>query len=185
MALISTEELLLWLPQATGNETLLEDALARAQGLAKGYCGHELEATTYAEYYSPENAQEVVHLRHWPIVSVTSVYEWQQSSATLLTATTDYLTDNDAGLLWRVDTTWSPGLQEVLVTYRAGYTETTCPEGLKQALTQLTGWVIGSRGDVGTTADSVDGVSRTKEPLRRGVPESIAQQLDSYCEVRL
>ena len=103
---------------ATTYDTLLESLIDAISARAETYCNRKFITRTYtAEVYDGNN-EEYLILKQWPIVSVTSITEDDNS----LTLTTDYQIINDNGQLYRVDNYWSDAEpRNILITYDAGY----------------------------------------------------------------
>jgi len=185
MALLKREAVVLWVPQATGNSALIDDAIRYANRAAGRYCGRPdgFESASHDEYFSCRTGQRAIILHHAPVTSITLVQEWAQEGSATTLASTDYILDGDAGLLYRDGSAWTPGHEQVRVTYVGGYTEDTLEdeEGLRMALLQLVAYRIGFRGNVGNVSASTDGESATREETVNGIPRSVASALAPYC----
>ena len=72
-----------------------------------------------AEKFDIHEYQRAIFLRNYPIVSIESVVDNDET----LDITDDYLKDDDTGKLIRVGNFWNKGYQEVVVTYKGGYSE--------------------------------------------------------------
>lgn len=188
MNLLTTAQVQAWVPQASGEEGLLADAIEMAEALADAYCDRGLTASARTETYDIGDGQGVVALRNYPIdttATFTVKTAADTSSPTTLT-TSDYERDADHGLLLAADGgTFPAGARSLEVTYTAGYTTATLPPGLRRALLQLVAWVLESRGNVGTRQESVDGHQWTNEPMDGAVPESIGKMLHPWKAVRI
>lgn len=188
MSLLTVANVQDWVPQAAGEEGLIEDAIAMAEGLADAYCDRDLASAAHTETYDIGDGQGVVALRNYPIdttATFTVKTAADTSSPTTLT-TSDYERDADHGLLLAADGgTFPAGARSLEVTYTAGYTSATLPAGLRRALLQLVAWVLESRGNVGTRQESVDGHQWTSENMDGAVPASIGQALHPWKAVRI
>lgn len=111
-----------------------------ATDLAQNYCGIILGRKTFTETYNGGGGGYLV-LRHPNAISITSVVE---DSVTLVSGT-DYYLDlsgqrlvriGTSGLYWTNTTgNWSPGIQNVVVTYVAGYTNP--PASVRQGVLEI------------------------------------------------
>ncbi len=172
------------LPQATGNEAKLEEAIATAEGLAAGYCGYSLDLASRTERKDIGVDQDTVVLRAVPIVidgshafTLTTGY----TSPSTLTRGTAYDVDTETGVVMRIDAaTFASGKRSLCATYYGGYTVATLPAALKSALVELVGWVLGNMGNRGASQEAMDGYNVTYEELDHGIPLSIAGSLRPY-----
>lgn len=182
MPLLTRDDVEEWVPQASGNETRITAAIARAEALAAQYCGRTaFLSASFDEFYSAQPGQRVIQLLNYPVTAYSSITEQaQETTPTTLTAASDYDSDDVGGMLWRRGAPWAQGFKQVRVQYTAGYSTSTLPEDLKHGMLELVGWILDRRGDRGIAANSVDGASETREKLVRGVPESIAGYLRDY-----
>ena len=182
MALLSSKTVLERVPQAVGQEASLVDVIAEAQGLADGYCRLTLESTAHDEYHDIDTKQARIVLAHRPVTVITTVTEDPDGTASVLTDGSDFETKTEPAILTRMAlvtadnpaTFWLAGGRKVRTQYTAGYTASTMPAQLRQALLRMVAWCLDMTADVGTKADNVDGYTRTLEDLVDGVPASIA-----------
>jgi hypothetical protein len=182
MALLTLQEVQEWLPQASGNERLLQQAIDRAEARAARFCNRKgtFDSAARDHYFTVPQGVRVIQLPSYPVTAVTTVTENAQETTTSEVASTGYILDADAGLLYRDGTSWATGFEQVRVQYTAGYSASTLPDDLRDAMLDLVGWLLDRRGDRGVKQDSVDGASETREAMIRGVPESIASSLQDY-----
>lgn len=192
MAIITEPIVRSWLPQAASSDAVSPAAIAlaitQAQNRADRFVGYALASAARDEYHDIESGEAQILLRAYPVTVVTQVDENTGTAKvptwTERTEDTDFRVDYETGIATRLGTTWKSGRRAVRAQYTAGWTITTLQTtGPFDALLELTGWILSSRGDTGTTTDSVDGHSRTKEPLVRGVPASIASMLEPYRRI--
>jgi hypothetical protein len=195
--LLTVEDVTAWVPQASGDTALIESAIEQATALASGYCRRVLEQADRDERYDVEAGQTLLQLRQYPVTEVAAVYLDPDDTNELLSEIDDYLVDGSAGVLTRLNTTWPvqtpgieghwpPGSAIVRVQYTAGYTPEDLSDeqgDLKVALLELVGWRLGWRGGAGVGQQALDGVSTTREPLVRGIPESTAGMLERYVRI--
>lgn len=179
MALLSVATVAAWAPQASASPALLADALARAQGLAESYCRRALESAEREERVSLPAGAQWVPLRAYPVSAIASVALASLDGMAEPLDPADYVLAAEAGLLYlRRPLSSSPS--SVCVRYAAGYTAATLPGSLAEALLRLVAWLLETRGDVGFSSTSQDGVSQVREPLEGGVPSSVARMLDAH-----
>lgn len=182
MALLRDQEVIGWVPQIEGNKSLLASVIARAEARAARFCKRKgtFESAARDHYFTVEPGVPVIQLPSYPVTAITTVTEWAQESTTSEVTSTGYILNADAGLLYRDGGNWAYGPQQVRVEYTAGYSKTTLPEDLKDAMLELLAWMLGRRGGLGLKTSSVDGASETPEPLVRGIPEGIASLFTDY-----
>lgn len=180
MALLTTAEVADYLPQAAGQtDAFILDFIARAQGVADRLCNRVLESATYDERY--DGGTKVIVLKQAPATAVTSVQtDAHTTTPTTLVADSDYYTDLDNGRVYAFGDAWAYQPASLRVQYTAGYTAGTLPDGLRQALLDLVGWLIDTRGDRGTSDTSIDGESQTRRSLRHGMPIDVATAFASW-----
>lgn len=184
MSLLTAQDVTAWVPQAAANEDLIESAIEQAEGLANGYCRRRLEEADHDERYDVQRGETDLLLRQWPVSKVTAVTVDPDNTATELTETTDFLVEEDAGILVRTSGYWEAGRRWIRVQYTAGYTaeDLNSPELMDQkvALLELVAWRMGFRGGAGVTTESMDGVTTTREATVRGIPAAIAGMLERF-----
>lgn len=144
MALLTTAQAKARIPQLAGTsqDDLIDDLIARADGLMALYCGYPLQSgsvlpTMVSGAYlmrlpaSPHGAYEVqgdaLHLPVRPVVSLTSVYQdvmWGFGASTQV-ANADLEVDAERGVLWRSPSGafagWSTSPRSIKVTAVCGY----------------------------------------------------------------
>lgn len=114
----------------TSADTRLFIALTQATAAAEGLVGRALLRQASITVYPTGPESRWLDLPVAPIESITSVkqrYGWDTSwddSDILLTADTDYIADNEAGILIRpVGSLWYPEPQCIQVVYTGGYAD--------------------------------------------------------------
>jgi hypothetical protein len=120
---------------------------------------------TITEYHTFRCGTARLWLAQWPVLTITSIHEdpdRDYGASTLLVSGTDYLVDNDSGLVTRIEDdatiAWETGLETVRVVYTAGYTQATVPGDLKQIALELFDmqWKEAIRGNVGRASATGD-----------------------------
>lgn len=139
MALITQSDVEAHLGLAAGSldGTEIDLWILQAQSIAEQYCHQPLEESQgIVETFEVDQWEPWHRLARFPVTAVDSVVE----DTVTLTETTDYLWYDD-GRIRRVrnsdDASWSRYVAGVVVTYDAGYTSGTVPEGLKLALESI------------------------------------------------
>ena len=179
MALISVTTAIRRVPQAANVDAeVLSDAIEEAQSLADGACKHTLESASYTDYYDIGSAQGVVSLRQFPVTGTPVVL----AGGVTLVADVGYALDTASGIL---SGTFPAGPRNLQVIYTAGYTQATCPAGLRRVLCQIVGWLLETSGNTGATSEGQDGYNVTYEALRDGLPESLWNALQLWRKVVL
>ena len=204
MALISAAEARVYLPglSGTGADTQLATLITRADQAMAAWCGFEaataggaptLEDVTFTEFY-PGPGGRLLQLRHWPIVSITSIEDDPTEAfdgSTYLVASTDYdgpltVQRKNRGQVWLETTAthgaWSntkeSGTEPVKAVYVAGWA--TVPEVLKQAaVLQVVHWWH-QRAFVGRESVTVQGAGTVQPGPDGGLLPEVKQLLRPF-----
>jgi hypothetical protein len=143
----------------------------------EAFCGRGLIVTAAAvtEYYT--GRCEMLQLRRYPVVSITSIkeaWDYDFANATALVADTDYrlIGGGDKGLLLRMYGDWCHQPDGVQAVYRGGYTaagttpgtgETAVPADLTEAALEQGLYLSQRKGrDIGLSGQSFAGGGFTK-----------------------
>jgi hypothetical protein len=183
MSLLTVDDCLRRVPTATNADVQarLQGIIDSAESMVKHACGYALALTAYTEVHDIGRDQDTVVLAAAPVViDSTHTFTLQTGTTSLTTWTrnTDYAVYTDTGIVVYLDGgVFEEGLRNMTVTYSAGYSATTFPDHLKEALLDLVGWRLERTGGAGMLTESMDGYSFTREPLVKGIPESIYYQL--------
>lgn len=109
--------------------------ILKATDIAERRTGRRFRTSTFVESYSARD--EVVVLRQFPVVSVTSVVE----DGVTLTAGTDYVVDTTNGTVMRGTSTsslqWAEGNNNITITYRAGAMNATAQQLVEELTRHL------------------------------------------------
>lgn len=137
MALISASQFREHYPQlsGTGEDTLLDKLIARADQLMAAFCAHPLtdgnihtlEAATYTRYLRPRHDDDrVIDLPHPLATAITTAHvdeNWAYGASTLIPST-DYVLDTARRELWRKPTAtglpWSRSKRANKIVFVAG-----------------------------------------------------------------
>lgn len=150
-------------------QTLLDTDVANslinvASQQAETICRRKFIKQTYTlQKYSVQENTKYLMLKNYPIVSVTSVTEYDAQNNVLVytyTENLEYQVYLDEGYLYfygRVPT----GHNNIRITYEAGYVIADVPNDLKGAVAQLCGFYNASRMKAGVGAESIGAYSIT------------------------
>lgn len=144
----------------TTNDSYLEMLISTASGDIEAYCHRNLRVRDYgnngigADYYNGDGSGRLF-VNHFPIVSVTSLYDDlnRDFTSTYLKASTDYVIWRDEGMIQLLTdavlgSSFSLGIQNVKLIYTAGYGEV-------EIITEVND-KIGITDDDGLTTVTVD-----------------------------
>jgi len=120
----------------TAQDVLLQDLIARLGAWAERYCDRSFAKATYTEQRDGDGMDTLL-VRQWPLVSVTSLYDdpLRVFGAGTQIAASDFAVYANQGMIRLDGLVFSVGIQNVQVTYEAGYAD--IPEDLQQALIEL------------------------------------------------
>lgn len=161
VALISLEDAKAYVG-ATGTESdaILCTFINSMSQWVLDFLGRSLLSKTYTEYYHG-NGTDTLILRNRPITAITSIHidslrGWAADTA--VTVADDVIQSKEAGIirLWNNQCSFPRGMANVKVVYTAGYTLTTMPHGIRQAVRRIL-----DRQDKGRTHHSLDIASQS------------------------
>jgi uncharacterized phiE125 gp8 family phage protein len=150
IALITLADAKAFLKVATGTtseDAIIADLINECSVWINSYCNRKFidVGTNVTEYYDGDGTPQL-HLRQWPVLSVTSLYAdsaraWGADTAIDVTA--DVQIDNEAGILtlWNGQSSFGRGTGNIKVLYRAGYTyNSNVPYDLQLACRKQVAW---------------------------------------------
>jgi uncharacterized phiE125 gp8 family phage protein len=153
------------------DESLLETLINQASDLIEKHLGYAVKSATHTEYYDGDGCQDLM-LKHWPIISVTSLHVDTgrvYGTDALLTQDTDYVIYKEEGRISLLTeplknnygaNTFPSARKCVKVVYTAGYA--TVPNDLIWACNELVGYLYDNRGAVSVAqSQSIGGFSET------------------------
>ena len=128
---------------ASADDTLITTIIAQIEAEIKTYCKRKyFQATSLTEYYDGDGT-DILLLKEYPIVSVTSLYDDTDrvyGSDTKI-GSADIIIYGDEGYIRLDGLSFTKGEKNIKITYKAGYGtgtgETAMPEDLKLALVML------------------------------------------------
>ena len=180
-----------------GKDQTIAQVITGVSGMISNWCGRRfMRATSTDELYSGDGSDRL-YLNQWPISAVASIYvdgnhKW--AASTLLTedddsTTGDYrfeTTEPGWGCVYRLyGSAWPRGVQNIKVTYTAGYA-TTAPDAIELAAFKLTArWFDIADG-------SKDSVKSISYPLGAGsttvvgheMPKDVVELLQPFRRYR-
>ena len=120
----------------TAQDVLLQDLIARIGAWVERYCDRTFAKATYIEQYDGDGSDTLV-VRQWPLMSVASLFDdpLRVFGAATQIAATDFVLYKNTGIIRLDGLAFSTGIQNVKVTYDAGYTDT--PDDVQQAVVEL------------------------------------------------
>jgi hypothetical protein len=169
----------LGLADETRHDTFLTALIAAFSRRADNFTGRVLQDTGAAvtEYY--RGGCDLLQLRRYPIVSITSIKEaWDRDwdAATALVADTDYwISDAESGILERLYATWPDGSGRTQVIYRGGFAEpdavlaagqTALPADLREAARLQCTMIFQRRDDLGLVGVTFEGGGKQMQQIR-------------------
>lgn len=166
----------------TSRDVLLQDLTKRLSAWVEQYCDRKFAKGTYTEQHDGDGT-DVLTVAHWPIISVASLYDDPDRlfGAGTLIAPADYVIYKDQGKIQLDGLVFARGLQNVKVTYDAGYAE--IPPDLQQAVCELIADRFRNKEHQGLRSLSVGAYSIgfTEAEL----PEEVRAVLDGYRRIRV
>jgi hypothetical protein len=164
------------------SDTRLQLVIDMVAAAMENECDRVFDSATYTEYYNHEGGHNMLVLRQWPLVTLTSVnvdtsYAW--GSGTALTLSDAVTTDTTNGIVYRRGAFWTYGTRHIKVVYTAGYS--TIPQDIKMAAYYWVGRVYddfahGMRGKDSMTIPGGQVLSLQSEV----VPNYVAKILRKY-----
>ena len=120
----------------TAADVLLQDLIARISAWVERYCDRTFAKATHTEQYDGDGTDTLV-VRQWPIISVASLYDDPDRvfGASTQIAAADFVLYKNTGIIRLDGLVFSAGIQNVNVTYDAGYTD--IPDDVQQAVVEL------------------------------------------------
>lgn len=189
MAVITAAEARLLIPSLKGatEDTNLDTFIGRADAILADSVGipaasavgsATFDSATYTRYYEGEPDGKTVELGFIPITSITSVHDDPDRvyGSSTLVSSGDYDLEGDTGII-RLTTTGTHGsfsqqVRSIKVVFVAGYTATTAPEHIKQAVAMMARHLWRLRKEQGSASLGKKGELRDET-----IPAAINQML--------
>lgn len=114
--------------------------------MIESYCDRTFASTEHTEYYDG-NGDYVLITDHYPITEIDSIYDdayWSWASSDLIDSD-DYRIKDDNTIVSQVK--FATGVQNIKITYTAGYSSSTMPEDLKYACMQQVAYELDRKDD--------------------------------------
>ena len=159
----------------TVNDALLERLVAAASVWFSKQVGRNLPARLYTETYSG-NGGTYQLLDNYPVLDVTSVTVDGTPVLERVDSTSDGFSFDSNGLHLS-GSRFTPGTQNVTVTYTAGYL--AVPEDVRQAVVELAAARFSERGRVGITSQTLQS-GTTASYSMYSAPPSAALVIEAY-----
>jgi hypothetical protein len=164
------------------SDILLTSLVGAASDVIENYCGRTFASTAYTNEVYDGTGTRTMTLRHFPIVSVTSILENGAALSSGLDATLapDVIIRPDEGQLIRPWFFWLPYFGWYKITYTAGFA--TVPAGITQACLELTGIMLRDKEHPGIQQKTTGQQTTTYlKTLSQGAQRS----LDGYSDLIL
>lgn len=103
------------------DDTLIESLINATTVFVENYCGRRFKKTVYTAELKDGNGSQYLFLKHYPIVSVTTIYWTDITVGDTLIDSDDYKIYANQGYIYKAGG-WVYGHQNIKITYEAGYT---------------------------------------------------------------
>jgi hypothetical protein len=130
----------------TSEDAIVSDLINECSVWINSYCNRKfINAAELTEYYDGDGTG-ILHVRQWPIVSITSLYSdysraWTSDTAIDVSADVQVDTESGSLTLWNNQTVFPRGTGNIRLIYRAGYTyNSTVPYDLQLACRKQVAW---------------------------------------------
>jgi len=171
------------------DSSLLAVLITAASRAIVAWCGREFVSQTFSETYDGDGTRRL-HLRQFPVTSLTSVTITDTDGTEYDIATTAFRVDGVAGIIEfkpdaADDFTWFPeGFQNVAVVYVAGYT--TVPEHVQEAcVLTVAAMAADDKLDPRLAAETLGSYSYTRSSADDALPRAAKALLASERVVRI
>lgn len=160
----------------SSEDSLLQAILASAQAQVVAYIGYNIENTTYTDEIFDLNGQKQFVLPFYPVTALTSIAIKNDSTWDPLTT---YTLKSKWGIIVHDDffPRWYARLK---VTYSAGYTDTTVPSPIREAIIWLSTLSYHDNQSGGIKREKVDGASEVEYTDSKQATEKIFASLNCY-----
>ena len=178
----------------SNSDEVLEMVRQGAEGYVRAYCSRQFTQASYVETFNGTN-RKALRLVETP-VAISPAPTVTEDGAALVVAvgystSADVVCDPVNGLMHRLPTgsrataqtnAWSPGVQNITVTYTGGYTTATTPGDLRMATAYVGGilWRASDKMEIGVMSrgDAAHNIS-----LLEDLPAIYKRILDVYKRV--
>lgn len=164
------------------DDTILTTLVSQAEKIILDYLGKNIESATYTEYHDGDGTDEV-HLKQYPIISVTSLYDDVERvfNSTTLIAATNYIIYEDEGIirLFNDESSFAVGKRNIKVAYTAGYA--SVPGDITLAANKLIAHLFHRRGADGHTQETLGSYSTSYD--KSSIPIDVLGILDMYKRI--
>lgn len=175
-----------WLGIATAvttSDALLASLISRFSQATRTYCCQTFDLATYTERRDGTGNPRIL-LREQPVVSASSVTASGVALPASDGSSTGYLVDGEGiGLVMIGGGTFPKGVQNLVITYSAGYQRTgtdSLPGDLKNAVTEWVGFAYREMGRIGEASKSI-GPESVGQFITDAMPTRVALVLNIYA----
>ena len=161
------------------DEDFIGNLITRASDFIAKYCRRIFEAADYTEYHDGTSNKSIC-LKQYPVNSITSLHDDlnREYGADYLIASTDYVIDEDAGILTLDGYRFGVGLKNIKVVYNAGYE--TIPANLEQACIELVSMKFNTKETDGIKSEKIGSYSVSYSEAE--IPATIKATLTKYIK---
>jgi uncharacterized phiE125 gp8 family phage protein len=170
-----------FLSLTAGQDTvLLQKLITNASAFIDSYTNRNLISTAYTEYRNGQDTDRMM-TKDWPITAIASVYI-DDVAVPLSTANakSGYVFD-EKWVYLRGDYEFNRGVQNVKITYTAGYITANIPKELSQACVEIVATKYKRRLDLHISSKVLDG--QQINFTMTDVPASTKETLNNYSRV--
>ena len=161
------------------DEDFIGNLITRASDFIAKYCRRVFQDADYTEYYNGVGNRSIC-LKQYPVNSVASLHDDldREYGTDHLIATTDYVIDEDAGILTLDGYRFGAGLKNIKVVYNAGYA--TIPANLEQACIELVSMKYNTKESEGIKSEKIGSYSVSYSEAE--IPATIKATLTKYIK---
>ena len=162
----------------TDSDTLLQGFIDRLSAWVERYCDRIFLQATYTDEKHDGDGAKALLVNQYPIDSVTSLFDdtLRNFGTETKIAAADFVIYKDRGEIHLDGLTFQKGLQNVKVTYVAGFA--TIPIDLQQAVLELVADRFRNKESQGIRSQAI-GAFRVEYDLSE-LPQEVRAVLDSY-----
>lgn len=152
---VTLNEVKLWLSidsANTNNDTLLTSLISSASSWVENWVNRTLSSATYSERYNGTGNYSMM-VKNYPITAISSMTVNGVAVSASDGISVGYLFDNNTIIM--IGNKISKGIQNVTVSYTAGYT--TIPQDIKQVVIELVGYKFKEMTRIGLESKTISG----------------------------
>lgn len=158
-------------PTNINNDNILQMLREAAQDRIKSYLGYNFISASYTDHYYSGSSSPIIYLYHRPITVLNSV-KVEDSEVDVINF--DIIEDGRA--IYYVDGRFPQGVNNIKLSYQAGWTRTTMPASIRLAALKLCSMWYSAQNREGKTSESQEnGVSASFDFNEETILTSIQQ----------